>query len=115
MSSRKLGDEISHWLAGFRSEGVLTKLVTIHLAPPHLKNCLREKLHLCESYFQNAWKVMLDTDEQEAKVRARNMNYHNASRPNRTDQAEHNSSGESTTTKSFAETIRNSVQILTPV
>ena len=48
MSSRELDDEISHWLAEFRSEGVLEKFVTIHLAPPHLKNRLREKLHLCE-------------------------------------------------------------------
>jgi len=83
MSSRELDDQISHWLAEFRSEGVLEKFVTIHLAPPHLKNRLREKLHLCESDFRNAWKVMLDTDEQEAKARARNVNYHPAPRPNR--------------------------------
>ena len=83
MSSRKLGDEISHWLEEFRSEGVLTKFVTIHLAPPHLKNCLREKIHLCDSDFQNAWNVMLNTDELKTKVQARNMNYHNALRPNR--------------------------------
>ena len=91
MSSRELEDEISHWMAEFRSEGVLKKFVTIHLAPPHLKNRLREKLHLCESDFRTAWRVMLDTDEQEAKVRARNVNYHpmprsNRSRPGRTQQ-----------------------------
>ena len=83
MSSRELDDEINHWLAEFRNEGVLEKFVTIHLAPPHLKNRLREKLHLCESDFRNAWKVMLDTDEQDAKVRARNVNYLPAPHPNR--------------------------------
>ena len=67
MSSRELGDEINHWLAEFRNEGVLTKFLTIHLAPPQLKKRLREKLHLKDKDFQIAWKVMLDTYEQEAK------------------------------------------------
>ena len=82
MSSRELGDEINHWLAEFRNEGVLTKFLTITLAPPRLKNRLREKLHLKDKDFQIAWKVMLDTDEQEAKGRARNINYSNAPRSN---------------------------------
>ena len=82
MSSRELGDEINHWLAEFRNEGVLTKFLTIHLAPPRLKNRLREKLHLKDKDFQIAWKVMLDTNEQEAKGRARNISYSNAPRSN---------------------------------
>jgi len=82
MSSRELGDEISHWLAEFRKEGVLKKFVTIHLAPNHLKSHLRRKLNLNDEQFQDAWRVMLDADEQEAKAGARNINY-NVSRPDR--------------------------------
>ena len=101
MSSRELGDEINHWLAEFRKEGVLTKFLTIHLAPPQLKKRLREKLHLKDKDFQIAWKVMLDTNEQEAKGRARNINYSNTPRSSQNKQTQAQQQGRESTNETI--------------
>ena len=65
--------------------------------PPQLKKRLREKLHLKDKDFQIAWKVMLDTNEQEAKGRARNINYSNTPRSGQNKQTQAQQQGRANT------------------
>ena len=118
VSSRELSDDMNHFISELRNEEVLKKFVTIHLAPSCLKSKIREKLHLNGGEFQTAVKMICDADNQERRMRARNVNYNYAtnSNPNRPVHAHSsNNLGPTTITIKFAAGTVTSVERHTDV
>ena len=61
VANRELEDERGNWMAELKDVDILRKFVTIYLAPPQLKNKIREKSQLSSKEFEKAVRGLCDT------------------------------------------------------